>query len=38
LALLVFIALVGAGLTLGAVRYPLVANLTAQPALAQPAP
>jgi hypothetical protein len=38
LALLVFVALLGAGLTLGAMHTPLVASLTAKPALAQPAP
>jgi len=38
LALLVFVALIGAGLTFGAMNAPLVANLTAQPVFARPAP
>jgi len=38
LALLVFVALVGAGLTLGAMNAPVLASLTSQQAAVQPAP
>jgi hypothetical protein len=38
LALLVFVALLGAGLTLGAMHAPLLASATAAQAAAPPAP